>query len=118
MTTTLQIAADPAPLEVLPNGDVVSTASGVLYEYFMTWYLRGDTPEELMQALPELTLGETYRLIAYYHTHKDEVDAWLAELDREEQEVMRWADEHFPQDPDLWDRLRSRLADMRATSTD
>ncbi|MGH2609101.1 MAG: hypothetical protein ACRDHF_08425 [Tepidiformaceae bacterium] len=113
-TATLQIAADPAPLEVRPDGRVVSSGSGVQFEYFITWYLRGDTPEQLMSALPTLSLGETHRLIAYYHQHKDEVDAWLAELDREEEEVIREWDARYPPDPGLRARLERRMAEIRA----
>ncbi len=118
MTATLQIAADPAPLLVREDGEVVSAESGTRYLYFITWYLRGDSPKQLIASLPVLSLGETYRLIAYYHQHQEEVDAWLAEMDREEEEVIRWANERYPQDPELGDRLRRRLAEMRAADPD
>lgn len=35
----------------------------------------GLTPEELQQDLPHLTLAQIYAALAYYHQHKEELDA-------------------------------------------
>jgi uncharacterized protein (DUF433 family) len=35
----------------------------------------GLTPEELQQDLPHLTLAQVYAALAYYHQHKEELDA-------------------------------------------
>ena len=33
------------------------------------------TPEELQRDMPHLTLGQIYAALAYYHQHKEELDA-------------------------------------------
>ncbi|MEX0781738.1 MAG: hypothetical protein WD557_03745 [Dehalococcoidia bacterium] len=120
MTTAIPfcVAQDPPPLRVREDGEVVASQSGARYDYFMAWYLRGDTPEELMEALPELSRGEIDRLIGYYHEHQKDVDAWLAEIDREEQEAIRKWEEKFPPQVGLRAKLEKRLAEMRATHPD
>lgn len=35
----------------------------------------GQTPEELQRDLPHLTLAQIYAALAYYHQHKEELDA-------------------------------------------
>ena len=37
------------------------------------------TPEALQRELPHLTLAQVYAALAYYHAHKPDVDAQIAE---------------------------------------
>lgn len=48
----------------------------------------GQTPEELQQDMPHLTLGQIYAALAYYHQHKDALDAEI-QRDYEYAEQMR-----------------------------
>jgi uncharacterized protein (DUF433 family) len=44
------------------------------------------TPEKVQAALPQLSLAQVYAALAYYHAHKEDLDA---ELERRKQ----WAEE-------------------------
>ncbi len=39
----------------------------------------GDTPEELQRNMPHLTLAQVYAALAYYHAHKEALDAEIEE---------------------------------------
>jgi uncharacterized protein (DUF433 family) len=40
--------------------------------------LQGRTPEEIVTDFPQLSLADVHAAIAYYHDHKDEVEADVA----------------------------------------
>lgn len=42
----------------------------------VTWKM---TPEEIQEAYPHLSLAQIYAALAYYHDHKEQVDAEIAE---------------------------------------
>ncbi|HEX6121776.1 MAG TPA: DUF433 domain-containing protein [Ktedonobacterales bacterium] len=52
------------------------------------------SPEAIAQHFPGLSLEKIYATITYYLGHKDEVDAYIAELDRYTQEQARIAAQH------------------------
>ena len=39
----------------------------------------GDTPEGIVEMFPYVSLASVYDAIAYYHDHKDEIDAAIVE---------------------------------------
>jgi uncharacterized protein (DUF433 family) len=67
------------------------------------WHdLRGWSPAEIVTQFPQLTLGDVYAALAYYHDHREEIE-----------EQMRQADEFVEQmraaaGPSLLDRLRAK----------
>lgn len=42
------------------------------------WSHTGETPEEIVQQIPHLTLAQVHAALAYYHANKDEMDAAIA----------------------------------------
>lgn len=49
----------------------------------MDYLARGLGPEDLVRHYPYLTLAEVHSAMAYYHEHRDEIDAEIqAELDQ------------------------------------
>ncbi|MBM3457917.1 MAG: DUF433 domain-containing protein [Armatimonadetes bacterium] len=53
----------------------------------------GLTPEELQEELPHLSLAQIYAALAYYHQHKEELDA---DIERRHQMVERMRAEAGP----------------------
>ena len=55
----------------------------------VVWYKQGYTPEEIADQYPHITLAHVYTALAYYHAHREEIEAELAaektEADRLEQ---------------------------------
>src|SRR5690348_9710153 len=45
-------------------------------QHVAVWHERlGQSPEEIVAAHPELTLAEVHAALAYYHSHRAEIDA-------------------------------------------
>ena len=52
-----------------------------------TLYRQGQTVEEIAQTYPDLSLGQIYATLAYYHANRDEIDSELARADAEYDEL-------------------------------
>lgn len=63
--------------------------SRVLLELVIRAFEDGATPETIAQQYPTTTLADIYGVIAYYLRHRKEVDAYLAERERQAEEVRR-----------------------------
>jgi uncharacterized protein (DUF433 family) len=75
-------------------------------------YIRGASPEEIVLNYPTLTLKQVYATITYYLTHQDRVTAYIARLQKRQEEA--WAEEQ--RHPSEFIRsLRERLAQQRQT---
>lgn len=70
-----------ATVETIP---IVLDENGVAYiegttikviEIVLTKTTSGMTPEELQAELPHLTIAQVYAALAYYHAHREELDA-------------------------------------------
>lgn len=59
------------------------TGTRVSLDSIVYAFLRGSSPESIVQSFPVLTLEEVYGAIAYYLGHQTEVDAYLQEGERE-----------------------------------
>ena len=46
-----------------------------------TLYKQGETPEEILQTYPHLSLGQVYAALAYYHANRAEIESELAQQD-------------------------------------
>ena len=52
-----------------------------------TLYKQGQTPEDVAETYPHLSLGQIYAALAYYHANQPQIEAELAELDSEYDEL-------------------------------
>ena len=69
-------------------------------------FLDGATPEEICQDFPSLSLAQVYSTIAYYLTHRPQVDAYLQE---QQQQADRLQQESQTQHAKFLADLRQRL---------
>ncbi len=49
--------------------------------------MKGDSPEEIRQGFPELSMSEIHAALSYYYDHKAEMDAEIEAGDREFQRL-------------------------------
>ncbi|MGH2607859.1 MAG: DUF433 domain-containing protein [Tepidiformaceae bacterium] len=117
-SATFDIAADPVPLNKWDDGSIRVSGTRLHYYLFLHFYRSGDGPEDLLEAFPFLDLGTIHVLIGYYLRHQKELDGYLAEVDREIEEIRKWWDERYPPDPGLKDRLLARMAERSAGASD
>ena len=75
-------------------------------------YHRGDSPEGIQRSFPALTLEEVYGALAFYLSHKAEVDKYLAEGEQEFAELERSSRE---QHVEWYERLK-RIREETLTS--
>lgn len=52
-----------------------------------TLYKQGQSPEEIAQTYPHLSLGQVYAALAYYHARRAEIESELAAADAQYDEL-------------------------------
>jgi hypothetical protein len=60
-----------------------------LLELVVHHFKQGATAEQIQHSFPSLTLREVYGAIYYYLEHPEEVEEYLADRDRQAEEVER-----------------------------
>lgn len=85
MDMVLQTEAPPLRRDA--SGALRVGNSRVLLELVIRAFEDGATPETIAQQYPTTTLADTYGVIAYYLRHRSEVEAYLAERERQAEEV-------------------------------
>ena len=87
MTMTL------APTSQPPRGDEAAAVRGggarVPLQVTGASYPHGDSPDQIHEAYPTVSLAEVHATIAYYLDHRDEVDAYVREGQREAELARR-----------------------------
>jgi len=56
---------------------------------FATLYKQGQSPEEILQTYPQLSLAQVYAALAYYHANRAEVESELAAEDAQYDDLKR-----------------------------
>ena len=67
------------PLVVTEQGTIRIKGSRVSLDSIIHHFTLGATAEQIVQSFPSLTLGDVYSSIAYYLTHRDEMQEYLKE---------------------------------------
>ena len=93
---------------VVRVGDTRDTLDVIVHRFH-----EGDSPEQIVQSFPTVSLADAYAVVAYYLSHRDEVDAYVEEQDRMAAAIRAAIEKEHPPDPNLRERLRARLADAR-----
>jgi uncharacterized protein (DUF433 family) len=70
---------NPAPLQVDEEGTIRIGSTRITLDVLLGDYRRGMSPKQIAEQLDSLTVADVYGALAYYHRHKDELDAYLQE---------------------------------------
>ncbi len=89
MRMTMTLAPTSHPLRVDEDGAVRVGRSRVPLEVIVACYRDGDSPDQIHEAYPTVSLAEVHATIAYYLDHRDEVDAYVREGQREAELARR-----------------------------
>lgn len=81
--------AEAPPLREDTSGAVRVGNSRVLLELVIRAFQDGATPEIIVQRYSTLALSDVYAVIAYYLRHRSEVEEYLAQREREGEEVRK-----------------------------
>ncbi|HVJ83261.1 MAG TPA: DUF433 domain-containing protein [Planctomycetia bacterium] len=85
----LPLDAEAPPLREDGHGGYRVGDTRLLFDLVLEAFNDGATPEGIAQDYPSLELTHAYALIAYYLRHKEAVDAYLAERERQAEELRR-----------------------------
>lgn len=86
MSLTLEVPI--VPITMSAQGVALVEGTRVPIDTVITAFEQGDTPEEIAQNFPTVTVAAAYAVIAYYLQHQSAVDAYLAER-RQRREALR-----------------------------
>lgn len=67
------------PLVITEHGTIRIKGSRVSLDSIVHHFKLGATTEQIVQTFPSLSLGDVYSSIAYYLTHRQEIEAYLEE---------------------------------------
>ena len=80
----LSLTLEPPPLTAHDDGSVRVGGSRVLLEVVIAAHtIWGWSAERIAREFDTTTLADIYGVLRYYHTHRAEVDAYLARRDAE-----------------------------------
>ena len=79
----LKLQADPPPLEEANDGVVRIAGTRIPLERVLRAFLAGSTPEQIAHDFDVLSIEGVYAVVNYYLHHRSEVDADLADADRD-----------------------------------
>jgi uncharacterized protein (DUF433 family) len=110
---SLEIAAEPVPLQADPDGVVVVGGTRVTLDTVVAAFKDGATAEEIVIEYPSLRLPDVYSVIGYYLRRKDAVEDYLQGRQQIAEEVKKQNEGRF--DPEgIRDRLMSRRTSRNA----
>ncbi len=89
------IAVENAPLITDDQGVIRVANTRVTLDTVVAAFLEGCTPEEIDEQYPSLPLSDIYLAIGYYLKHRDEVNAYLAERQRQAERNRQAAEQRF-----------------------
>jgi uncharacterized protein (DUF433 family) len=77
------------PLRMDEAGAIRIGQTRVLLEIVIGAYLRGDSPEQIVESYDVLKLDQVYAVIAYYLRNSDEVDEYMRQVEAAGEEIRR-----------------------------
>ncbi len=97
------------PIEQWEDGSIRVGGTRLLIDMIVHAHNCGESPEDIHEAFPSssYTVADIYAVIAYYLSHKSEIDKYLADREKEAEEI--W--EKIEADP-VWRVGLEKLLEM------
>jgi uncharacterized protein (DUF433 family) len=96
------------PLAVTDQGTIRIKGSRVSLDSIINHFKLGATAEQIVQSFPSLTLGDVYSSIAYYLTHRAEIEEYLYRQDAEADALQEQLESNSHYQAEVGE-LRSRI---------
>jgi len=104
-----QVAAPPLPVRVEPNGAVRIGDTRVTLEVVLEAFLQGETPEQVVEGYPTLSLADVCCLYAYYCANTQLFEEYLESSRQQSQAIREAIESAYPTES-----LRKRIKQKRA----
>lgn len=98
------------PLSMDATGTVRVHGTRLTLDTVLGAYERGDTPAEIVEGFPSLSLADVHAIIAYYLRHREEVDAYLAEGEAKAAQIRKLVEARQGAQEGRRERLLARRA--------
>jgi uncharacterized protein (DUF433 family) len=96
------------PLKTDARGKIRVGDSRVLLELVIYAFQQGETAESIVDSYPTLKLSDVYAVLAYYLTHRAEVDGYMQEAQETAEQIRREVEAAYsPEARALHARLRA-----------
>jgi uncharacterized protein (DUF433 family) len=92
---SVPFATEIIPLRKDEFGLIRVVGSRVTLDTIIHTFKAGASAEEVLDQYPSLTLPDVYMVIGYYLRHRNEVETYLAERARVEEEIRRQDEARF-----------------------
>jgi len=96
--TAAAIAPEPVPLIKDHVGRLMIIGTRVPLDTLVAAFKRGESPESIHESYDTVALVDVYAVLAYYLRHRSEVEAYLAEQEREGAETQAFIESAYPPD--------------------
>ena len=100
----INIATEPIPLTVDPNGVIRVAETRVTLDSVVLAFLDGATAEEIAQQYPTIDLADVYAVIGYYLKKQPEIEAYLKQRQKVAEKIRKKNESRFPSQ-----NIRARL---------
>ena len=79
------------PLTLWEDGTIRVKGTRLLIDMIVGAYNRGESPEEIFESFPSeiYTVADIYSIIAYYLTHKEKIDEYLADREKKAKKIRK-----------------------------
>lgn len=116
MIAKIQLPEPPNPIDVPVRIDADGTMrigeTRVPLQTIIYAFRQGDSPEQMVDSFPVLTLADVYAVIAYYLRERDMVEVYVQRQEAIADEVRRENEARFPTEG-LRARLLARMEEKR-----
>lgn len=92
---TLVIEPTPVPLELDVDGVVRVGGTRVTLDTVVAAFQNGASAEEIVYRYPSLYLDDVYAVIGYYLRHRQEVEEYLEQRQKEAEEIREQNEARF-----------------------
>ena len=111
MTVTIQ--HDAPPIKVWEDGSIRIGSTRIPIERVIQEYQDGTSPAAIVEAYPTVKLADVFGVLAYYFRHMAEIDAYIAERERQADELQQQIEAKYGSQEGARERLLKKLAEKR-----
>lgn len=102
------LAAEPVPLVRDHAGRLMVPGTRISLDVLVAAFKRGESPETVHDDYASVSLADVYAIFAYYLRHRDEVEDYLTEQQRQGEDVRERIEAEHPLDEGLRAKLLAR----------
>lgn len=104
------------PLETNEDGTIHVRNSRVTLDTIIARHRQGLSPESINERFPTVPINDIYAVIAYYLTHKGELDLYLQQRNEEAEQIRQKIEANYtPKQKAFNDRVRILAEEKRRT---